>query len=453
MHCNAYNYNNDEVNASARLIKNLVCTSWWMHIYAPLFALMLAVNCLVAYRPVFRSRLRTIVARAFVDNAAQAEEYSYHVPVMKEECCTHLKITPGGVYVDCTLGGGGHTKAILERGGKVIGLDQDPDAIARASAMLSKYIERGDCEIMQTNFRNIKKAIINSTLAGADTNKGGLVDGVLMDLGVSSFQINEGTRGFSISQDGPLDMRMNKGQTTNIGDDDNSAGADQEITWRGKRVISAQEILNTWDTAAIADVLYNYGDETRSRILAREIVAARPLNTTADLVRVISSRTSFKERPKTLARCFQALRIVVNDEIGALEDALSGMHECLRDGGAFVVMSYHSLEDRRVKQLFRTGSLFRDDGELGEEEGRAITTSNPWEVQFKGAIGPSDAEVEANRRARSAKLRAAVRVPRIASAAEGSISARGKKKGGFIGAKQRAKLQASGVLSDDLPLR
>ena len=340
-------------------------------------------------------------------------EPTYHVPVMLEECCKYLNIVPGGVYVDCTLGGGGHTKAILERGGKVIGIDQDPDAIKQAQKVLATYISNGNCEIIQTNFRNIRSAIQGSILAGIHTERKGLVDGVLMDLGVSSYQINEGSRGFAFGQDGPLDMRMNKGEVGSL------ESIDSTPNMLGKKkVISAHEIINTWDGTAIADVLYNYGDEVRSRILAREIISARPLNTTAELVNVISSRTSFKERSKTLARCFQALRIVVNDEMGALEDALQGMHECLRYKGSFVVMSYHSLEDRKVKQLFRTGTLPTSSSSSGSSsttmedniEEVSKDYSNPWYCVTKRAVAPTDEEIQINRRARSAKLRAATQM-------------------------------------------
>lgn len=341
--------------------------------------------------------------------------YSYHCPVMKDECCDNLNIKPGGVYVDCTLGGGGHTKAILDRGGHVIGIDQDPDAINRSKIILHEYIASGACEVIQSNFRHIKAALAGSRLAGPGSGRSGLVDGVLMDLGVSSFQINEGSRGFAFGQDGPLDMRMSKGESSDF----DTSAVDTRI--------SAFDIINTWDATAIADVLYNYGDEVRSRAIARHIVLSRPLHTTGELVNVIAAKASFEDRSKTLARCFQALRIVVNDEIGALEDALSNMHQCIRHGGRFVVMSYHSLEDRRVKNLFRTGNLH---GEKEEETGipaaprsnnkyriAAIdpreaqsASNNPWKPITKRAVTPSETEIELNRRARSAKLRVAEQV-------------------------------------------
>ena len=372
----------------------------------------------------------------------------YHVPVMMNECCDLLNIKPGCVYVDCTMGGGGHTRAILERGGKVIGIDQDPDSIVRVKRLMSNYIATGDLEVIQTNFRNIKDAIAASNLSGKD----GTVDGVLMDLGISSFQIDEASRGFAFSQDGPLDMRMNKGVLS----DELEDGA------HVLKVVSAFDIINTWDANDIADILYNYGDEVRSRVIAREIVLARPLNTTGQLESVISRVTQFKQRSKTLARCFQALRIVVNDEIGALEDALLQMHECIRFEGRFVVMSYHSLEDRRIKQLFRDGVLQGHSVTSGSDR-QTDTVNNPWRALTKRAIVPSDEELQLNRRSRSAKLRCAEQIiqpkhhhsddfdsDEVAEVESTVLSNyKNRKAGGakVIGAKQLAKLRRS--MSDD----
>lgn len=217
-----------------------------------------------------------------------------------------------------------------------------------------------------------------------------------MDLGVSSHQINEPSRGFSFSNDGPLDMRMDKGaQSMSSSTSTSSSG----------RNLSALDIVNTYDTTALADVLYQFGDEQRSRQIAREIVASRPLQTTGQLDLVISRITSFKERPKTLAKCFQALRIVVNDEMGALDEALSSMQDVLQPGGRLVVMSYHSLEDRRVKALLRTGSLMMG----GEMVGMNGNENNPWKTITKRAVCPTEKEVAENSRSRSAKLRVAER--------------------------------------------
>jgi 16S rRNA (cytosine1402-N4)-methyltransferase len=319
---------------------------------------------------------------------------------MKEECLQFLAIKPGAIYVDCTMGGGGHTKAILERGGKVIGLDQDPDAVKATSRLLEKFITDGQFEIIQINFRHIKKALQQSRIANGQP-----VDGILMDLGISSYQIDEASRGFSFGGDGPLDMRMHQGSI-----DSNLIGTDRALT--------AEKIVNEWNTEDIANILYHYGDETRSRIIAREIVANRPLNSTSSLVALISRLTSFKERPKTLARCFQALRIAVNDELGALEQALTDSCDCLKIGGRLVVISYHSLEDRRVKRLIRNGSIdpanlnisTNQDEDEDDGETNSSNVNNPWQAVFRRALKPTQVEIESNRRSRSARLRVAERI-------------------------------------------
>ena len=218
---------------------------------------------------------------------------------------------------------------------------------------------------------------------------------------MSSYQIDQNTRGFSFGYDGPLDMRMNKDATT----------------------VTAAEIVNHWDSTILADVLYNYGDETKSRQIAREIIAARPLNTTRELFDVIARITSFKHRMKTMARCFQALRIVVNDEMGVLESALNGMADFVKPGGRLVVLSYHSLEDGRVKRLIKSGSSSESSDQVIEPTGNMETSylsmmglnqrqasSNPWLAITKRAATPSDEEIKRNRRSRSAKLRIAERL-------------------------------------------
>jgi 16S rRNA (cytosine1402-N4)-methyltransferase len=307
---------------------------------------------------------------------------------MKDECCKYLMAGlagPTGVFVDCTVGGGGHTKEILQRGGKVIGLDQDSDAIAEAQSKLSTYIANGQLDLIKCNFRDIKSAVSKSKLT-----TDGFVDGVLMDLGISSHQIDEPGRGFAFAADGPLDMRMGRDL--------------KDLT----PSFTAATIVNEYDPEDIADILYHYGDETRSRKIAREIVASRPLQTTGDLVDVISRVTAWKDRPKTLARCFQALRIVVNDEMGSLNRALLDMASVVRPGGRLVVLSYHSLEDRRVKSLIKNGSPYEPESE--EEEKRISLLDISWKPLFKKAMVPSEKEIQLNRRSRSAKLRVAERV-------------------------------------------
>lgn len=381
---------------------------------------------------IYRAALNQISSTSGVNDdssSASMTSSSYHIPVLRDECCKYLSIKKDGIYVDCTLGGGGHTRAILERGGRVIGLDQDPDAIATTSRALKHYIDTNRLDIIRTNFRHIVSAVKRSSffnklaspsLDNANPLLDGLVDGVLMDLGISSHQIDEPTRGFSFSKDGPLDMRM-------IGGTGMLRGVEGEILQHSDvqlndassptdaAVFKASNIVNEWDSTSIANILYEYGEETRSRQIAREIAASRPLHTTGDLEKVISRVTPWNHRPKTLARCFQALRIAVNDEIGALEEALGSVHQCMKPGAPLVIISYHSLEDRRVKSLFK-GNSFHSDNESGITKGvaqitRSSTSFMPasnWLPLFKRAQLPTDEEIERNRRSRSAKVRVAL---------------------------------------------
>ncbi len=324
----------------------------------------------------------------------------YHTPVMAKECLDYLVIKQGGVYIDCTLGGGGHSHAILSAGGRVIGIDQDTDAIAQASKVCKDYLDSGDMEIFHTNFRQINDILCSrkSKILKEIGDEG--VDGVLMDLGISSHQIDEAPRGFAFGRDGPLDMRMWQHDNTSILEAtelgmtasslDTAATQTFDALKPRYRRLTAADIVNTWTASDIADVLYNFGDETNSRAIAKQIVLNRPLMTTFDLEKVISSVTSFKRQSATLARCFQALRIVVNDEMNALDEALQSMHGCLRPGGRLVILSYHSLEDRRVKILMKNKKL--------------------WDPLFKRGLQPSQQEVEGNNRARSAKLRVAIAI-------------------------------------------
>lgn len=343
-------------------------------------------------------------ARAMGARSSDRErDYEYHLPVMLGECLDYLDIKPEGLYLDCTLGGGGHSKAILDRGGQVIGLDQDSDAIARASIVCKEYLESGKMEIFQTNFRNAVQTVLSQSKLIQENGLGG-VSGVLMDLGISSHQIDEASRGFAFGAEGPLDMRMEQRD---------SAGGGE---------LTAATIVNEWDVDDLANCLYDYGDESRSRQIAREIVVNRPHHTTTDVKEAISRVTSFKRRSPTLARCFQALRIVVNDEMGALDEALDAMHKCVVPGGRLVIMSYHSLEDKRVKNLMKHGTAAADRRERVETSPQrmdiarsaydlagATKVKGPWKQLFKRAQSPSEEEIERNRRARSAKLRVAER--------------------------------------------
>jgi 16S rRNA (cytosine1402-N4)-methyltransferase len=388
---------------------------------------------------------------------SQQQQYEYHLPVMLEECLDHLRIKPGGVYLDCTLGGGGHSKAILDRGGYVIGLDQDSDAIARASIVCKDYIREGKMEIFQTNFRNSadtvlsRSKLLQTAAANRDSSSGsgsGSIgaDGVLMDLGISSHQIDEASRGFAFGSEGPLDMRMEQqGQTQ------------QQQQTGTAATLTAATIVNEWDVDRLANVLYEYGDETRSRQIAREIVATRPHTTTFDVKEAISKVTSFKRRSPTLARCFQALRIVVNDEMSALDEALDHMHRVVLPGGRLVIMSYHSLEDKRVKNLIKTGSASGAKQQQSVVEGYTTPQQQqqsvydlggstkivgPWKPCFKRAVGPSEEEMQRNRRSRSAKLRVAERRDDNNGDNDGdTYSGRRVKSKAFAGKKQLQKQQ------------
>ena len=356
--------------------------------------------------------------------------YNYHRPVLLNECCDYLNIKVDGIYIDCTLGGGGHTKEILARGGKVIGFDQDSDAIAHSSNLLSHYIENQRLEIVQSNFRTILNVVKEKGLEKQ-------INGVLLDLGVSSHQINEPSRGFAFGSDGPLDMRMS--QTADI---------ESNIP----NTLSAYQLINEFNVNDLADILYNYGDETRSRQIARDIVLARPLNSTQDLVEVIGRITSWKTRQQTLARCFQAIRIYVNDELGALTELLNTVHNVLAPNGRLVIMSYHSLEDRLVKTLFKTGSLASTSTSITINpnlQSSAINSiinlqENPWNVITNKAIIPTKEELEQNKRSRSVKLRVAERKNDLINTSENesmNITSKYGKNKSFLGKKQLAKQQ------------
>jgi 16S rRNA (cytosine1402-N4)-methyltransferase len=370
----------------------------------------LTLNVLISRNKVMSSRLQ---CQCFgLSSVAQATVY--HIPVMLNECLDYLDVRQDKIYVDCTLGGGGHTGEILKRGGKVIGIDQDPDAVSSVSKTLKSFIEEGRLEIIQTNFRSLKIALSASKLLSEERKERKRVDGILLDLGISSHQINEPSRGFAYSSSGPLDMRMNKGVSTflEIGNEGDSQSEQR-----------AYDIINYYDAEELANILYQYGEETRSRKIAREIISARPLNTTEDLQKVISKIVPFKERPKVLSRCFQALRIYVNDELTALDKVLNDAGDCLEIGGRLVVMSYHSLEDRRVKQFIKFGqseklSLKKANREklreyTGDRDDICKKLDDKhvvWKELTKKSVTPSDEEIRINYRARSARLRAAMRI-------------------------------------------
>jgi 16S rRNA (cytosine1402-N4)-methyltransferase len=294
----------------------------------------------------------------------------YHVPVMLLPSVDGLNIRPDGVYVDLTFGGGGHSKEILSRlnmGGRLFGFDQDEDAIRNKLDDKRFTFVRG-------NFR-----FVSNFLRYYGVSK---VDGILADLGVSWHHFDDGERGFSFRFDAPLDMRMNK-----------------------QAVLKASDIVNDYDEKRLADVLYLYGELSDSRRIASAIVKARqkaPIRTINQLLDIVKPLFPRAGEKKELARLFQALRIEVNSEMDALREMLEATPKVLKEGGRLVVITYHSLEDRLVKNMMKTGNVNGDSG--NDFFGRSIS---PFRLINNKVIVPSEEEMDKNPRSRSAKLRIA----------------------------------------------
>lgn len=297
----------------------------------------------------------------------------YHQPVMLQECIGGLSIKPNGIYVDLTFGGGGHSKEILKHltNGKLYGFDQDDDAKDQSEA-----INDDQFEFVDANFRHLKKYL---RLYGVTQ-----VDGILADLGISSHQIDVPERGFSTRYDAALDMRM----------DQNS-----ELT--------AEEIINEYSEKELIDLLSRYGEVRNARTLAAAIVSDRVkgrIKTVNDLKLILERYAKRGKQFKYYAQVFQALRIVVNEEMLVLEEMIEQAAEVLKPGGRFVVMSYHSLEDRPVKNFFSKGKF---KGEVEKDfYGNLI---RPLEPITRKPIVASEEEIKLNNRARSAKLRIAAK--------------------------------------------
>lgn len=297
---------------------------------------------------------------------------NYHTPVMLQECIEALNIKPGGTYVDVTFGGGGHSREIMKHlgaDGKLLGFDQDADA-------QQNMIEDDRFVFVDQNFRYLKNfARLHDALP---------VDGILADLGVSSFQFDQAERGFSIRFDAELDMRMNQ-----------------------QSDLSAKEVVNTYAEADLHRIFGMYGEIQNSKSLAKTIVTARlnsPINTVADLKNAIQNLIPRGKENKYLAQVFQALRIEVNQELEALKEFLVQSAEVLATGGRLVVMSYHSLEDRLVKNFIAKGKF---SGEVVKD--LYGNDQKPLDAVSRGAIVATDEEIQLNNRARSAKLRIAVK--------------------------------------------
>lgn len=304
----------------------------------------------------------------------------FHIPVLKDEVVNFLMTNPMGVYVDCTVGGGGHAQAILDSlapSGKLIGLDVDQTAIDLATERLKPYGER--VKLLKANFVDLDKCL---QVKGIEH-----VDGVLFDLGVSSMQVNTPERGFSYLQNGPLNMRMDLS---------------------GEK--SAWEVVNLYPEVELVRIFQEYGEERFSTTIARAVIRARgfkPIETTKQLVEIIKGVVPKRSSQKTLARIFQAIRIEVNHELDNLWVGLDKAIKSLKPGGRIGVITYHSLEDRIVKNIF-----------FQKAKGCACPPGLPWcvcgrEKELKlitrRPIRPSLQEVAVNKRARSAKLRVAER--------------------------------------------
>ncbi|MGI4732749.1 MAG: 16S rRNA (cytosine(1402)-N(4))-methyltransferase RsmH [Janthinobacterium lividum] len=325
----------------------------------------------------------TVAASA---HAASAHVASPHVPVLLDEVVAALAPAPGETMVDATFGAGGYTRALLAAGARVVAFDRDPDAIAAGRA-LEAAEER--LTLVAGDFSTMAAELEARGLAA--------VDGVAMDIGVSSMQLDQAERGFSFQADGPLDMRMSR---------------------EGP---SAADFLNTADEEAIADVLYRYGDEPRSRRVARAIVAARPLTRTAELASIVRRALGHKphEKKDPATRAFQAIRIHVNRELGELEDGLAAAEAVLAPGGRLAVVTFHSLEDRVAKRFLRARSGGTPAG--SRHRPAAVQASRPSFEDVGRGTRAGEAEVARNPRARSATLRTARRTTAPASSGLGLL--------------------------------
>lgn len=301
-----------------------------------------------------------------------------HIPVLFNEAIESLEIKPDGIYVDCTAGGGGHSGEIAKRldGGRLIAIDRDPEAIATLTERLGKY----DCvTLVHNNFFNIKEVLANLGISQ--------VDGVLADLGVSSHQLDEPSRGFSFHNDAPLDMRMSLEGT------------------------SAKEAVNTLTQSELQKIIFDYGEEKFAPSISRAIVKAReikPIETTLELSEIIKSAmpAAAKRDGHPARRTFQAIRIYVNGELDGLGDAVRNMFECLKPGGKVSVITFHSLEDRIIKQEFASLSK----GCTCPRNFPVCVCGNKPKAKVLKALPPSKEEIEINPRSRSARLRTAVKL-------------------------------------------
>lgn len=308
-----------------------------------------------------------------------------HIPVMLDEVVDALAIVPGERHVDATFGAGGYTKAILERGAEVAAFDRDPRAVEGGQSLVAA--SGGRLTLIEAPF---------SAMEGELARRGFVpVDGVTMDIGVSSMQLDQAERGFSFQADGPLDMRMSAEGMT------------------------AAEWLNTADEAEIADVLFQYGEEPRARRVARAIVSARPLTRTSELANVVKKALGHKPQDKKdpATRTFQAVRIFINRELDELADGLAAAERVLKPGGRLAVVTFHSLEDRMVKRFLRERSGSEPAGSR-HRPAVAAKAAPSFEPPAR-AIRAGEEEINRNPRSRSAILRVARRTNAAPWSSEG----------------------------------
>jgi 16S rRNA (cytosine1402-N4)-methyltransferase len=296
----------------------------------------------------------------------------YHIPALLNESIEGLNIRSDGIYVDVTFGGGGHSMEILKRLtiGRLIAFDQDEDAGLNVPVD-KKFL------FLDQNFRFLKNNL--------QFNNIGSIDGLIADLGVSFHQFDEPERGFTFRQDAPLDMRMNKSGP-----------------------VTAAHLLKTLDETSLADIFYNFGELTNSRGIAREIVAARivkPLISVNDIIDAIGKLAPYRQEHKFYAKVFQALRIAVNHEIDYMKEMLEQALSVLNPGGRLVIITYHSLEDRVVKNFMKTGNF-----EGGEKKDFYGNVETPFRIINRKGTTPGDEEIANNNRARSARLRIAEKI-------------------------------------------
>jgi len=310
-----------------------------------------------------------------------------HIPVLLDEVIAGLAPQPGETHVDGTFGAGGYTRALLAAGANVIAFDRDPDAIAEGQALVAE--SEGRLRLVSDVYSRMAEALADR---GVDQ-----VEGVTLDVGVSSMQLDRADRGFSFQADGPLDMRM------------------------GQAGMSAADFVNTADEAEIADVLFHFGEERQSRRVARAIVAARPITRTGELAQIVRKALGYREHDKKdpATRTFQAIRIHVNRELGELEDGLAAAEASLAPGGRLAVVSFHSLEDRIVKRFLkeRSGSTPSGSRHLPE-----IAQRTPSFEAVAKPVRAGEAELARNPRSRSATLRVARRTAASPWAQKGRAS-------------------------------